>query len=475
VQLGDLTGITYDGTAKAATVTTVPQGVRVLVKYDGSVTAPVEAGSYAVSASTDDPNYDGSASGTLVIAKARAALKLEQLEHKYDGSQKSARVTSDPQGVVIISTRYNELPDAPVRAGSYAVRAWLTNRNYGATPVTGTLLIQKATQAIDFAPLAHHTVGDAPVALSARGGSSTSPVQYALGPASVGCSLSGSTLSIDAATADGQACTVVARQAGDDNYEPAADVAQSFTIGKAAPRIAWATPADLVFGAPLGAAQLNAAAIGVNGSTVGGSFSYSPAAGTELSVGNYTLTATFTPTDLSYGPGSASVPLRVRYLTTRGHQFIDPFGGRAAVKIGPKLYFAFQLFKADGQTPVSTARATMVIQPLSPTGTLGEPVTLTEGNAFAFESHLQLYWFDLKTKDLAPGTYRARAMLDDGSEIVGEVSVTVSRGRPDDETTATPPSVDRGRPKGDKDDKDDELAADPRRPVETKPPVLRKP
>jgi hypothetical protein len=60
---------TYDGTPKSVTVTTVPAGLSVEVTYEGSPTPPTALGSYAVVATVTDPNYTGSASGTLVIAQ----------------------------------------------------------------------------------------------------------------------------------------------------------------------------------------------------------------------------------------------------------------------------------------------------------------------------------------------------------------------------------------------------------------------
>lgn len=63
---------TYDGSPKPVTVTTVPAGVAVAVTYDGNPTPPTEVGSYAVVATVTDPNYTGSASGTLQIVPANA-------------------------------------------------------------------------------------------------------------------------------------------------------------------------------------------------------------------------------------------------------------------------------------------------------------------------------------------------------------------------------------------------------------------
>ncbi len=66
VTLADLTQA-YDGQPKPVTVTTEPAGLNVIVTYGGSPTAPAAAGSYAVLATVNDPNYQSSASGTLII------------------------------------------------------------------------------------------------------------------------------------------------------------------------------------------------------------------------------------------------------------------------------------------------------------------------------------------------------------------------------------------------------------------------
>ena len=65
---------TYLGTPLAVTVTTNPTGLAVSVTYNGSATAPTDPGSYTVVATITNPSYSGSATGTLVIAPAPAAL-----------------------------------------------------------------------------------------------------------------------------------------------------------------------------------------------------------------------------------------------------------------------------------------------------------------------------------------------------------------------------------------------------------------
>ncbi|MGD0830001.1 MAG: hypothetical protein ABR907_03590 [Terracidiphilus sp.] len=84
------------------------------------------------------------------------------------------------------------------------------------------------------------------------------------------------------------------------------ETAVSLTVTKAPTAIVWATPASIVYGSPIGAAQLNATA------SVAGKFVYTPAAGAILPAGNHTLSVAFAPTDSTdYSPAQATVTLTV--------------------------------------------------------------------------------------------------------------------------------------------------------------------
>jgi len=85
-----------------------------------------------------------------------------------------------------------------------------------------------------------------------------------------------------------------------------AKAAVSLTVNKATPVITWETPADISYGDPLSAKELNATA------SVPGVFVYTPPAGEMLTAGRQTLSVTFTPTDVAdYTTAQAAVTLNV--------------------------------------------------------------------------------------------------------------------------------------------------------------------
>ncbi len=74
----------------------------------------------------------------------------------------------------------------------------------------------------------------------------------------------------------------------------------SITV-RATPQITWISPASIVYGTPLGAAQLDASA------SVPGTFTYMPAEGAVLNAGSgQVLSVTFTPQDSTYYTAAAA-------------------------------------------------------------------------------------------------------------------------------------------------------------------------
>jgi predicted extracellular nuclease len=116
-------------------------------------------------------------------------------------------------------------------AGSCTVTASQAgDGNYNPAPDVGqSFAIAKADQTIAFAALPDKTYGDPPFTVSATGGGSANQVTF---NASGNCTSSGVDGSTTTITGAGP-CTVTASQAGNGNYNAAADVPRGFTINQA--------------------------------------------------------------------------------------------------------------------------------------------------------------------------------------------------------------------------------------------------
>ena len=144
---------TYDGTGKTATATTEPAGLAVDFTYDGSPTAPSNAGSYAVTGRVNDADWQGSATGTLVVGKAAATVVLGSLAQTCDGTGKSATATTEPAGLAVDFT-YDGTATAPSNAGVYAVTGAVNEANYQGF-AAGVLTIGKGAATVELGSLAH--------------------------------------------------------------------------------------------------------------------------------------------------------------------------------------------------------------------------------------------------------------------------------------------------------------------------------
>ena len=158
-----------------------------------------------------------------VSASTPASISLSNLTHTYNGSAKSATVTTVPSGLAYTIT-YNGSTTAPVNAGSYAVVATLVDEPVTAT---GTLVINKANISISFPSLAEKNYGSPPYTISAT-----------VNPTSSGLVASFASSDPEIATVSGNTVTIVgagtttitASQPGNANYNPAADVNRTLTV-----------------------------------------------------------------------------------------------------------------------------------------------------------------------------------------------------------------------------------------------------
>ena len=163
VTLGNLSHV-YDGSAKTATATTVPEGLPVLIDYGGP--APVSAGNHPISATVTDPRYSGSANGTLVIAKASQTITFAAISDQLATATVGLSATGGASGnpVVFSATGPAQIDGNNVLSftgpGSVTVRAnQAGGPNHEAAPeVARTFDVEAATATIVLTDL--HQVAD---------------------------------------------------------------------------------------------------------------------------------------------------------------------------------------------------------------------------------------------------------------------------------------------------------------------------
>ncbi len=134
VTLGGLSR-TYTGAAQPATATVVPAGLSVSLTYNGSATAPTNAGTYTVvasaSGSTGGYSYAGSATGTLTIAKAAQTITFGSLSSKTYGNPPFTLGATASSGLTVAYT--SSTPAVATVSGSA-----VTIVGAGATTITAS-------------------------------------------------------------------------------------------------------------------------------------------------------------------------------------------------------------------------------------------------------------------------------------------------------------------------------------------------
>ena len=309
-----LYGITYiGGTASSGTVFTFDTDTSTLVTrhhFDG-----VEGGG----ALTIDPASDGN-----LYVTTGGALSL------------TALFKTDPAGNILWTFKSSATqPTGPVVEGS-------DGNLYGAAPgngpagggglfrirlraLTTTSLITSSNPSTYGASLTlQATVG-------ADSGTPTGTVEFFDGALSLGSApLSGGVATLAVSTLATGPHSLSATYGGSTAFEPSSSAPVDQTIVQATPSITWPPPADVVFGTPLGAAQLNATA------SVPGTFAYTPAAGTVLSQGVHSLSVEFTPTDgVNYAHAFENVDITVLPAPPPVVTLTTPNGGDSLYALSP--------------------------------------------------------------------------------------------------------------------------------------------
>lgn len=246
---------TYDGTPKAATASTTPTGLSVTITYDGSSTAPTNAGDYAVVATVDDVNYQGSATGSLHVARADQTINFGALVDRTYGDAPFTVSATASSGLTVSFTASGKCSATGANgsdititgAGSCTVTAKQGgDTNYNAAPdVPRTFSIAKAAATLTIAPASlGQTYDGTPRSVTVT----TSPV----GLSGVSVTYEGTAgtsypRSTDAPTNAGSYAVVA--KLDNPNYE-ASDAAGTLVVARASQAITVTThaPTSAVFG-----------------------------------------------------------------------------------------------------------------------------------------------------------------------------------------------------------------------------------
>ena len=294
--------VTY-GTALSATQLNASSSVPGTFAYSPAAGTVLAAGTHTLTVTftpTATTNYTTATSSvTLTVNQASPTVTWAAPAPVTSGTALSATQLNASSNVPGTFS-YSPAAGTVLTAGAHTLTVTFTptdTTDYTPATSTVTLTVNQASPSLIWAAPAPITYGSA---LSATQLNATSPVAgtFSYSPAA------GTTLSAGAHT-----LTVTFTPTDTTDYTTATS-SVALTVSQASPTLTWAAPPSITYGAALSATQLNAS------STVAGTFSYSPAAGTVLTAGTHTLTVTFTPTDTTdYTSATASVPLTVNKAT----------------------------------------------------------------------------------------------------------------------------------------------------------------
>ena len=154
---------TYDGSPQAVSATTDPPGLPVAFTYDGLPDPPAGAGTYEVNATITDANFQGSASGTLVVARAGQTISFPHLSDALATGTVPLEATGGGSGNAVTFSvddgpaRIEGDPPALVFTGAGTVRVTASqagNANHeAATPVTREFRVSKAQATVTLSSL----------------------------------------------------------------------------------------------------------------------------------------------------------------------------------------------------------------------------------------------------------------------------------------------------------------------------------
>jgi hypothetical protein len=301
VTLGSLNQ-TYTGSPLSVTATTVPAGLTVNFTYNGSATPPTAAGTYAIVGTVNDPNYQGTATGTLTIAQATPIVSAWPTAGAITSGQTLASskltggIASVPGSFAFTSPTTAPSPGTTMQSVTFTPTD-LTD--YSSVTGTVNVTVSKATASVTLGSL-NQTYTGSPVSATAT----TNPAGL-----TVNFTYNGSVTSPTAA-----GTYTVVGTINDPNYQGSAT--GTLTIAKATPIVsAWPTASNLIHGQTLAKSNLTGGT-----ASVLGKFAWTTT-GLVPPMGISAQSVTFTPTDsIDYKPVVGTVKITV---TDRDGDFDD--------------------------------------------------------------------------------------------------------------------------------------------------------
>jgi hypothetical protein len=366
-----------------------------------------------------DGNHEGSVdSKSITIEKATSTttVTFEAGPYVYRGSAFMATAQTIGVGGLsqsITPTYSGDCVNVTIESGCTATANFAGDGNHHSSADTNSITITRAT------PTVH--VSNVSAIYDGHPHGTTATVtgvgSVDLGAATIAYTPGGPNAPVNAGP-----YAVLASFAGNSNYNPASANA-TVTIDKATPVITWPNPANVIYGTALSATQLNATA------NVPGTFAYTPAAGTVLSVGSQTLNVVFSPTETTnYNTQSKSVTFSVLAWTITGfYQPITPYAGATVI---------WNTIKGGSTVPVKFNIYAGTVQRTDVGAVVGQSITLysvncatpgvddaidyvvnTGSTALRYDSTGGQFIQNWQTPKLANQCYLVRMAAQDGSKL----------------------------------------------------------
>ena len=371
----------------------------------GNTLTAVQAGTVTITASqAGNSNYNAATSVTHTITINKATPTVTAWPTiapvTYGATLEQALVlvggTASVDGTFVITDAYTAaiVPNAGAHTYSVEFRPTESNKYNNVAGGTTTLTVNKANQAIAWTatPPTEMTVGDShTLSATAPGGA----VAFAI--SGDAATLAGNTLTaVQAGTV-----TITASQAGNGNYNEAANVTHTITINKATPTVtAWPTLNAATYGATLEQALV----------LVGGTASVE---------GTFVITDAYTAATV---PNAGTYTYSVEFRPTESNKYNNVAGGTATLTVN----------KADQEITWDFADYTLLIGKtleLDATATCGAVTYVVNGTAISVSGTI------LTAMEEGTATIKATCAGDTNYNDVESMEYTITVEKDDDVTT----------------------------------------